>query len=188
MISEDSKKYLKELSKIYPHRSAVRSEIINLNAILNLPKGTEHFMSDLHGEHEAFSHIRRNASGVIRKKVDVLFSNMLTEVERAELSTLIYYPEEKLNEISGKYNLTYDWYKVTLTRLVEVCRFVSSKYTRSKVRKHLIRTAPGYDYIIDELLNNDYDKINKGNYYDNILQTIIQIGSAENLFRQFVLL
>ncbi len=178
MQTEKNMKYLTELSKSYPTKSTVLSEIINLNAILNLPKGTEHFMSDLHGEHEAFSHIRRNASGVIRRKVDQLFSRTLTAAERAELSTLIYYPEEKLDEIEKSTVLTDDWYNVTLVRLLEVCRFVSSKYTRSKVRKHLKKTTSGYDYIIDELLNNDYDAVNKGQYYDNILKSIIEIDAA----------
>lgn len=178
MVTEKDRKYLKELAKSYPTKSAVLTEIINLNAILNLPKGTEHFMSDIHGEHEAFSHIRRNASGVIRKKVDALFSRTLTKSEREELSTLIYYPEEKLDQIDKSGKISEDWYNVTLVRLLEVCRFVSSKYTRSKVRKHLSKTAHGYDYIIDELLNNDYDAINKGQYYDNILKSIIQIGAA----------
>lgn len=178
MQTEKNMKYLTELSKSYPTKSTVLSEIINLNAILNLPKGTEHFMSDLHGEHEAFSHIRRNASGVIRRKVDQLFSRTLTAAERAELSTLIYYPEEKLDEIEKNTVLTDDWYNVTLVRLLEVCRFVSSKYTRSKVRKHLKKTTSGYDYIIDELLNNDYDAVNKGQYYDNILKSIIEIDAA----------
>ena len=179
MDKEREIKYLNQLARSYPNRRAALSEIINLNAILNLPKGTEHFMSDLHGEHEAFSHIRRNASGVIRKKVDALFSNTLTQSERAELSTLIYYPEEKLDRMSAKKNIEDDWYKITLGRLLSVSRLVSSKYTRSKVRKHLARTAKGYDYIIDELLNLDFDTVNKGQYYDNILNTIIEIGSAE---------
>jgi len=175
----NDEKYLSELAKSYPNRSAALSEIINLNAILNLPKGTEHFMSDLHGEHEAFSHIRRNASGVIRRKVDALFINTLTEAERAELSTLIYYPEEKLDQISADKKITDDWYRITLGRILEVCRFVSSKYTRSKVRKCLARVTHGYDYIINELLNNDYDVKNKEQYYNNILKTIISIGAAE---------
>lgn len=179
MIAEKENKYMRELAKSYPNRSSAISEIINLNAILNLPKGTEHFMSDLHGEHEAFSHIRRNASGVVRRKVDVLFEKTLSINERAELSTLIYYPEEKLDSNTVTKEEKNNWYKITLRRLLEVCRFVSSKYTRSKVRKHLARTASGYDYIIDELLNNDYDAVNKGHYYDNILNTIINVGSAE---------
>jgi len=177
LFKEKDTKYLKELAKSYPTRSSAVSEIINLNAILNLPKGTEHFMSDLHGEHEAFSHIRRNASGVVRRKVDALFERSLTKKERAELATLIYYPEEKLEAIAREGEITDDWYNVTLVRLLEVCRFVSSKYTRSKVRKHLAKTAPGYDYIIDELLNNDYDAVNKGQYYANILEAILNIDA-----------
>ena len=180
MVDKNDSKYLLELAKTYPSRSAAMSEIINLNAILNLPKGTEHFMSDLHGEHEAFSHIRRNASGVVRKKVDSLFQRTLTEKQRAELATLIYYPEEKLEELSKKTELTEDWYHITLVKLLEVCRLVSSKYTRSKVRKHLLKTAPGYDYIIDELLNNDYDEVNKQQYYDNILKSIIEVDAQED--------
>lgn len=177
MLAQKDKKYLQELAKSYPTRNSAVSEIINLNAILNLPKGTEHFMSDLHGEHEAFSHIRRNASGVVRRKVDALFERTLTKNERAELATLIYYPEEKLEAISRENGITDDWYNVTLIRLLEVCRFVSSKYTRSKVRKHLAKTASGYDYIIDELLNNDYDAINKGQYYENIIKSILKIDA-----------
>ena len=168
-------KYLRELAKTYPNRQSALSEIINLNAILNLPKGTEHFMSDLHGEHEAFVHIRKNASGVIRKKIDLLFYKTLTLSEREELSTLIYYPKEKLEETS----VTDEWYRITLLRLLEICRLVSSKYTRSKVRKHLAKTAKGYEYIIDELLNNDYDEVNKESYYDEILKTIIRLGVSK---------
>lgn len=171
-------RYLLELSKSYPNRTAVYSEIINLNAILELPKGTEHFLSDIHGEHEAFSHIRRNASGVIRKKVDLLFSKTITAKERAELATLIYYPEEKLDEMRDRVSDLSDWYGIVLMRLVELCRLVSSKYTRSKVRKRLRKAAGGFDYIIDELLNNDSAE-SKTEYYENIINTIIKIGSAE---------
>ena len=128
-------RYLLELAKGYPNRRAVTSEIVNLNAILNLPKGTEHFLSDIHGEYEAYMHIRRNASGVIRRKVDSLFSKTVTARERAELATLIYYPIEKLDELRKTVGDLEDWYKVTLIRLLEICRLVSSKYTRSKVLK-----------------------------------------------------
>ena len=131
----EDNKYLLELAKSYPSRSAALCEIINLNAILNLPKGTEHFMSDLHGEHEAYAHIRRNASGVIRKKVDQLFAKSITSKERAELATLIYYPEEKLDQIKEHVQDINDWYAITLERLFALCRFVSSKYTRSKVNR-----------------------------------------------------
>lgn len=171
-------KYILELKKQYPDRNKVINEIINLNAILNLPKGTEHFMSDLHGEYEAYQHIRKNASGVIRRKIEQLFSKTVTAKERAELATLIYYPEEKLNEILETLADKNDWCNITLTRLLDICRLVSSKYTRSKVRKHLKKTASGFDYIIDELLNNDYDVKNKEKYYENIIKTIIDMGAA----------
>lgn len=174
-------KYIHELKKQYPNRNAVLNEIVNLNAILNLPKGTEHFMSDIHGEYEAFLHIRKNASGVIRGKIDKLFSKTVTLKERAELATLIYYPEEKLDELLESISELDDWYNVTLLRLLDICRVVSSKYTRSKVRKHLKKTANGFDYIIDELLNNDYDVLNKEQYYENILKTVIGIGAAPQL-------
>jgi len=180
MLNENERKYLEELAKSYTNIHSALSEIINLNAIMSLPKGTEHFMSDIHGEHLAFSHIRRNASGAIRKKIDELFSRIISQSERAELSTLVYYPEEKLDEIRLEKSDLDDWYYVTLTRLLELCRYVSSKYTRSRVRKHLRKTARGYDFIIDELLNNDYDKVNKGQYYDNILKSIIDVGSSED--------
>ena len=181
ILSDENLKYLAELSKSYPNRRAVLNEIINLNAILNLPKGTEHFMSDIHGEHEAYLHIRRNASGVIRRKVDMLFSKSVTAKERAELATLIYYPEEKLEEIKEHTENISDWYSITLQRLILICRTVSSKYTRSKVRKCLKRVSVGYDYIIDELLNNGNEEINKVQYYDSIVETVISIGSAEQL-------
>ena len=180
-LSEDKLRYLKELAKSYPDRDTVSSEIINLSAILNLPKGTEHFLSDIHGEHEAFLHIRRNASGVIRKKVDMLFSKTITSRERAELATLIYYPKEKLDELRDSIPDIDEWYEVTLLRLVDICRLVSSKYTRSKVRKHLVKTAGGYDYIIDELIHKSLEEPNKEDYYDNIINTVVRIGSAESL-------
>lgn len=174
-------KYILELAKQYPDKNKVSSEIINLNAILALPKGTEHFLSDLHGEYEAFLHIRKNASGVIRNKVDQLFSKSITLKERKELATLIYYPEEKLHEIEEKCDNFDDWCNITLERLLEISRLVSSKYTRSKVRKHLKKTAMGFDYIIDELLNNDYDALNKDRYYENILKTVMEIGASKRL-------
>ena len=175
-------KLLEEIAKSYSNRRSVLSEIINLNAILSLPKGTEHFMSDLHAEHEAFSHIRRNASGVIRKKVDLLFSGDLDEGARAELSTLIYYPEEKLDELRELYG-EFDnrWYEQTLVRLISVCRLVGAKYTRSKVRKHLKKNANGYDYIIDELLRCNFEDKTMSEYFKSILASIIKTGAAEEL-------
>lgn len=169
--------YLKLLSRQYPTAQSAASEIINLQAILNLPKGTEHFMSDLHGEYEAFIHIVSNASGAIREKVDMLFFNTLSENERATLATLIYYPEEKLTEILEVVPDIKEWYTETLNHLIEICHLVSSKYTRSKVRKSL---PVEYSYIIDELLNTDFTLHNKKEYYDNIISTIISIGKAED--------
>ncbi len=177
----DNQKFLSELSKSYPNRRKVISEIINLNAILNLPKGTEHFMSDLHGEHEAYSHIRRNASGVIRRKIDALFSKSVTAIERAELATLIYYPEEKLDEIRERVSDIKDWYAITLQRLITLCKEVSSKYTRSKVKKCLDRASMGYDFIINELLSNAGDEKNRDRYYESIIETIIKTSSAEDI-------
>ena len=176
----ENHKYLLEIAKSYPNRQAALCEIISLEAILALPKGTEHFMSDLHGEHEAFTHIRRNASGVIRKKVDALFEKSLTAGERAELSTLIYYPEEKLEELRRLGKIREDaWYGDTLMRLVEVFRLVSEKYSRSKLRKLLLKKAVGYSSILLELLNSEGGA--KKNYYSAILNSTVENGAAEEL-------
>ena len=173
------RKYLLELGRRYPTRGAVEGEIIKLSAILNLPKGTEHFLSDIHGEHEAFLHIRKNASGAIRRKVDILFGDIMPEDQRAEFATLIYYPEEKLSELRERGVIDDGWYAVTIGRLVEVCRAVSAKYTRSKVEQRLNSAASGYEHIIDELLNSDNEEKHKANYYDNIIKTIIRLDSAD---------
>ena len=173
------RKYLLELSRRYPTRSAVESEIIKLSAILNLPKGTEHFLSDIHGEHEAFLHIRRNASGAIRRKSDILFGNSMSDAERAELSTLIYDPEEKLSELGESGVTTEEWYVTTIGRMIEVCRAVSAKYTRSKVQSRLEKAAGGYEHIIDELMSTDNEEKHKANYYDNIIKTIIRLDAAD---------
>lgn len=173
------RKYLLELSRRYHTRSAVESEIIKLSAILNLPKGTEHFLSDIHGEHEAFLHIRRNASGAIRRKVDILFENEMDENQRAELATLIYYPEEKLAEIREGGEISEEWYITTIERMVQVCRAVSAKYTRSRVELMLRSAAEGYDHIIDELMSSDNEEKHRGKYYENILKTIIRLDSAD---------
>ncbi len=167
---------LKLLSEKYSNIQAAATELINLQAITNLPKGTEHFISDLHGEYETFYHIINNASGAIREKIDLLFSSILNSEERAKLSTLIYYPVEKLNEISVNESNTKEWYRININRLIEVCRLVASKYTRSKVRKALHKD---FAYIIEELLQNTYDDPNKTFYYNNIIDTIIDIGRAD---------
>ena len=169
--------YLRLLSEQYPTAQAAATEIINLKAILNLPKSTEHFMSDIHGEYEAFTHIMRSASGAIKEKIDFLFSKQLNEDERATLATLVYYPSEKIKDIT--HNMSDDeveaWYRHSLNYLIELCHLVASKYTRSKVRKAL---PEEYAYVIDELLNTDFSLNNKKEYYDNIITTIIDIGKA----------
>lgn len=173
---EQDKRYLSLLAREYPNIQSACTEIINLQAILNLPKGTEHFMSDIHGEAEAFLHILNNASGVVREKLDVVFSNTMSANERRALATLIYYPEHALDEARLQEAELRDWYKITLNRLIEVCREVTSKYTRSKVRKALPKD---FEYIIDELLNTTYDRKNKEQYYQKIIATIIDIERAD---------
>lgn len=170
-------KYLGLLSEKFPTIADASTEIINLEAILNLPKGTEHFLTDLHGEYESFRHVLKNASGVIRQKVHEVFNNTLRESEMSELCTLIYYPEEKLRLIKAREADLNDWYKVTLNQLTEVCRAVSVKYTRSKVRKML---PPDFSYVIQELLHeSDSPGSSKQNYFNGILNSIIAIGRAD---------
>lgn len=173
-------KYLQLLSKSFPTIQAASTEIINLEAILNLPKGTEHFVTDLHGEHEAFQHVLKNASGVIKRKVEDIFGHSLREAEKSELCTLIYYPEEKLKiiKLREKEKALHEWYKVILMRLVKVCSNVSTKYTRSKVRKAMPQE---YEYIIQELLHESKSgEANKHNYITAIVETIISTGRADH--------
>jgi len=169
-------RYLKLLSKRYPTIQKASTEIINLKAILSLPKGTEHFLSDLHGEYEAFTHLLNSASGVIKKRISELFRDTLRDTEKEALATLIYYPEEKLKLILKKEKEIKEWYKITLHRLTKVCRSVSSKYTRSKVRKVLPKD---FAYVIEELLHENETQINKQQYYDGIIDTIISTGRAK---------
>lgn len=169
-------KYLELLAKQYPNVQSASTEIINLEAISNLPKGTEHFMSDIHGEDQAFEHILNNASGAIRLKVDSLFSDTLKKEERAALATLIYYPTEKLEEAADLYDDLTDWYRITLNRLLKMCQLVTSKYTRSKVRKAL---PNDFSYIIEELLNSDSTDYNRLNYHRNIIESIIKLDRAD---------
>ena len=177
MISEEKLKYLRLLSEKYPSIPSVCREIINLKAILNLPKGTEHFMSDLHGEYEAFSHILNNAAGVIKEKVDMIFVTRLSPRERQEICTLVYYPVEKLQRLKEQHVVTPYWYKITLKNLIELAKLLSSKYTRSKVRKAL---PEEFSYIIDELLHAQPDEDNNQYiYHEKIIDTIIDIGSAD---------
>ncbi len=173
---QDKLKYLKLLSNNYPTIADACTEIINLQAILNLPKGTEHFLSDIHGEYEPFIHVLNNASGVIKRKVDDIFKNILSQKERKSLATLIYYPEQKIElELKGQQNIE-DWYKITLYRLIDMCRYTSSKYTRSKVRKAL---PVDFAYIIEELLHEQPDRLDKEKYYEEIVKTIIRVGRAK---------
>ena len=179
--SPENLHYLKMLAKQYPNVQAASTEIINLQAILNLPKGTEHFISDVHGEYEAFEHILNSASGVVREKIDDLFGSSVSRTERDQLATLIYYPKEKLEEIARETEDMREWYRITFHRLIEVCRLVSSKYTRSKVRKAMPQE---YAYIIDEMLHTHYEDSDKRDYYENIISTIIDIDRASNFLIQ----
>lgn len=167
---------LRLLAAQYPNRRAVLAEIINLQAILHLPKGTEHFISDLHGEYDAFLHIMNNCSGVIREKVSLLFS--LPPQEEAALCTLIYYPKEKLAQLHQEGRIHGGWYLDTLQKLIELARFLSSKYTRSKVRKALPQE---YAYILDELLHAQKDEDNNRQlYHGAILESIVENGTADD--------
>ena len=169
-------KYLQLLSNRFPTIAAASTEIINLAAILNLPKGTEHFLSDVHGEHEAFRHVLKNASGAVKRKVNEIFGNTLREIEKKEICTLIYYPKEKLQLVKACETDMRDWYLTTLNQLVRVCRTVSSKYTRSKVQKAL---PPEFAYIIQELLHESSDEPNKHQYFNVIINTIIETHRAD---------
>ena len=170
------KRHLKILSKQYTNIEQVAEEIINLQAILNLPKGTELFLSDIHGEYGSFSHILNNGSGNIRNKIEDIFNNQITERDRRQLATLIYYPEEKLALIKKEVEDIKEWYSINLYRLIEVAREVSSKYTRSKVRKAMPK---GFDYIIDELLHLQGCGPDKETYYKQIISSIIELDRAD---------
>ncbi len=185
-FSEERLEYLKLLAEKFPNENAASTEIINLKAIMNLPKGTEHFLSDLHGEYEAFEHILKNASGVIKRKIERLFKQELTQKERRKLATLIYYPNRVLRQKTGDLN---EWYEVNLYRLIRLCQDSASKYTRSKVRKALPKE---FAYIIDELLNEHGP--DKMLYYEQIIKNIIELGRAKafiialcDLIKRFVI-
>ncbi|MBR0280383.1 MAG: fructose-1,6-bisphosphatase, partial [Oscillibacter sp.] len=168
-------RYLRMLSRQYPTVRAASTEIVNLQAIMNLPKGTEHFLSDVHGEYEAFLHILNSCSGVVREKLGDLFSATVSRTELDQLATLIYYPKEKLEQLQPQIADLDEWYRITLHRLTEVCRLVSAKYSRSKVRAALPKE---YAYIIEELLHTHSDETDKRDYFENIIATIIDIGQA----------
>ncbi len=175
-FTKEEFKYLKLLAKQYPNITSASTEIINLQAILNLPKGTEHFVSDIHGEYEAFSHVLRNASGVIKNHITYIFGTSMRDSEKKTLATLIYYPEQKLEEIKKSEEDMSDWYKITLHRLVTICKVMSAKYTRSKVRKAL---PPDFAYIIEELLHEDSAGEDKELYYNQIIESIIRLEQAD---------
>ena len=170
-------RYLQLLEQSFPNIADATTEIINLEAIAHLPKGTEHFLADIHGEYQAFQHVLKNASGNIKRKVNELFGDTLRSTEKRELCTLIYYPEQKLELVKHEEKDINDWYHITIYRLIEVCRDVSSKYTRSKVRKSL---PPDFSYIIQELLHEHSDDKDKTDYVSAIIKTIISTGRADD--------
>ena len=174
-FSEQQLHLLHLLKKQYPTVQAAGTEIINLRAILNLPKGTEHFMSDIHGEHEAFLHILNSCSGEVKEKLTALFGGLLTRRELDDLATLIYYPAAKLALVADKEPDLEQWYRVSLHRLVQMCRFVSTKYTRNRVRAAM---PEGYEAIIDELLHARDSEGDKRDYFENIINTVIEINQA----------
>ncbi len=171
--SEDELKYLNLLSQKFPTVQAACTEIINLESILNLPKGSEHFLTDIHGEYETFSHVLRNASGMVRKKIDSVYQYTLSEKDRNQLATLIYYPEEKLELIVKEEEDLENWYSITIRRLIEVARVAADKFTRSKIRKAM---PPDFAYVMDELL--DEHKAKKELYFDSIIKSVIKVERA----------
>ncbi|PHV71932.1 fructose-bisphosphatase class III [Sporanaerobium hydrogeniformans] len=173
---------LKFLGRQYPTADAAITEVINLQAILNLPKATEHFISDIHGEYEAFSHVLRNASGVLKPKIDELFMSELSEKERRSLAMLIYYPEKKLEQVIKKEQDMHDWYRLNLFRIIKLCKVISSKYTRSKVRKALPKE---FAYIMEELLNEQIDTFNKDKYYNEIIERIVDLNKGKEFLCAF---
>jgi len=174
-MSGKDAKVLKVLSKQYRNIAAASTEIINLQSIMNLPKGTEHFLTDIHGEYEQFNHVLKNGSGAVRRKIDEEFGNTISSKDKKSLATLIYYPEEKLEIIRQEEENLEDWYKISLHRLVQMIKRVSSKYTRSKVRKAL---PEDFAYVIEELITEKEEIQDKEAYYNEILHTIIRIGRA----------
>ena len=162
--------YLKGLAKQFPTIASASTEIINLEAIMNLPKGTEHFLTDIHGEYEQFNHVLKNGSGSVSSKIDEVFGNTLSLWDKNSLATLIYYPVEKLEIVQEEEENLEDWYKITLHRLVQMTKRVSSKYTRSKVRKALPKD---FAYVIEELITEKEEVQDKEAYYNGIINTII---------------
>ncbi|MBR3950263.1 MAG: fructose-1,6-bisphosphatase [Oscillospiraceae bacterium] len=178
VFTQEQLHYLRLLSKQYPTVQAAGTEIIRLKAILNLPKGTEHFMSDIHGEHEAFLHILNSGSGEVKEKLEELFGNSMTQRDRNDLATLIYYPQSKIALVADGTEDMDEWYRLTIHRLVDLCRFVSTKHTRSKVRSYM---NPDYEQILDELIHLAEEGGSRKDLYENIINTIIQIGQAADV-------
>ncbi|TVR31038.1 MAG: fructose-1,6-bisphosphatase [Balneolaceae bacterium] len=175
-FSEERKRYLELLAEQFPSIRAASTEIINLSAILELPKGTEHFISDIHGEYEPFLHVLKNGSGSIKRKIEEIFQDTMLDQEKRNLATLIYYPEKKIPLILQKVDNPAEWYRVTLFHLIKLCRVISSKYTRNKVRKAL---PPDFAYIIEELLHEQEGQTNRQEYYSSIIDSIIETGRSE---------
>lgn len=176
-MNKEELRYLQRMADLFPTIGKASTEIINLQSILKLPKGTEHFLSDLHGEYEAFSHVLRNGSGAVRKKIDEVFGHTLSNNDKRALATLIYYPKKKMEFIKKTEDDMLNWYKITLYRLIEICKTTASKYSRSKVRKAL---PLDYAYVIEELITEKIEVLDKEAYYDSIVDTIIDIGRAED--------
>lgn len=176
-MNKEELRYLERMADLFPTIGKASTEIINLQSILKLPKGTEHFLSDLHGEYEAFSHVLRNGSGAVRKKIDEVFGHTLSNNDKRALATLIYYPKKKMEYIKKSEEDMQNWYKITLYRLIEICKTTASKYSRSKVRKAL---PSDYAYVIEELITEKIEVLDKEAYYDSIVDTIIDIGRAED--------
>ncbi len=181
-MPDERLRYMAALAEKYPTVAAASSEIVRLEALLRLPKGTEHFMSDLHGEHEAFAHILNNASGVIREKIDLVLGARVPAQERRDLATLIYYPEQKLPELKAAQQDLAAWYRTTLLRLIELCRFVSSKHTRAHVRRCLPQSCA---HILDELLHAHFEDHDKDLYYGEIISSIIRHRRADAYILRF---
>ncbi len=177
-MEEKDLRYLKVLAKQYPTVAKAATEIVNLQAILSLPKGTEHFITDIHGEYEQFQHILKNGSGAIKRKIEEEFGSAITVAEKKALATLIYYPEQKIEQVLKTEENMDDWYKVTMYRLIRVCKSASSKYTRSKVRKAI---PEEFSYVIEELLTGRPDVSDQEAYYNEIINSVIRIGQAKKL-------
>lgn len=181
-MGEIDLRYLKSLAKQYPTVASAATEIINLQAILSLPKGTEHFITDIHGEYEQFQHVIKNGSGAIKRKIEDEFGNAIGTAEKKAIATLIYYPEQKLEQVIKEEENMDDWYKVTLYRLIKICKNASSKYTRSKVRKALPKD---FAYVIEELLTGRPDVSDQEAYYNEIIRSVIRTGRAPELIVAF---